>query len=217
MKILALEFSSQERNVAVAVDGAVCGSAAETVTRATPAFALIEHALEQAKIRREEIGCLAVGLGPGSYTGIRAAIALAQGWQLALPVKLLGVSSVECLVAEAQTQGWFGNVNFIVDAQRGELYFARYEIRRDMFREISPLKLSTLEQVRAESHEGEIIAGPEAGKWFAQGKNLFPAASTLARIAAARNGFVPGDKLEPIYLRETTFVKAPAPRLIPNA
>ena len=48
---------------------------------------------------REAIEAIAVGLGPGSYTGIRAAIALAQGWQLAREVKTLGVSSVAAMAA----------------------------------------------------------------------------------------------------------------------
>ena len=52
---------------------------------------MIESALAEAKIEREQIEVIAVGLGPGSYTGIRAAISVAQGWQLARGVKLLGV------------------------------------------------------------------------------------------------------------------------------
>src|SRR5205807_2063159 len=107
-----------------------------------------------------------IGLGPGSYAGIRSAIALAQGWQLARPVKLLGVSSVECLAAEAKEKGWFGAVNIIVDAQRGELYLARYDINPDGYREVGPLKLATLDETRLRSSAGEIVAGPEANRWF---------------------------------------------------
>ena len=69
---------------------------------------MIESALRQAGLEREEIECIAVGLGPGSYTGIRAAIALAQGWQLARGVKLLGVSSAECLATQAQAELFTG-------------------------------------------------------------------------------------------------------------
>ena len=71
---------------------------------------------------------IAVGLGPGSYTGIRAAIAMAQGWQLARGVKLLGVSSAEALAAQAQAENIFGRVNLVIDAQRGEFYLATWEI-----------------------------------------------------------------------------------------
>ena len=216
MKILAVEFSSMQRSVAVLVDGDVRGSAIGMDTRATGAFALIENALAEARLEREQIECLAVGLGPGSYTGIRSAIALAQGWQLALPVKLLGVSSVECLAAEVQVKGWFGTVNLVVDAQRQELYLSRRDIIRESRREIEPLKLAAIEEVRARAAAGEIVAGPEAERWFAEGRTLFPGAAALGKLAAGRDDFVSGEKLEPIYLRETNFAKAPAPRVLPD-
>ena len=71
----------------------------ETGGHGANAFGMIEQVLAEAKIEREQVDVLAVGLGPGSYTGIRAAISMAQGWQLARGVKLLGVGSVECLAA----------------------------------------------------------------------------------------------------------------------
>lgn len=215
MKILAIEFSSDQRSVAVWADGRIQAAAMEIATRATHAFALIEQALTQARLEREQIECLALGLGPGSYTGIRSAIALAQGWRLACPIKLLGISSVECLAAEAQAQGWFGKVNIVVDAQRNELYLARYEITPDGYHEIAPLKLATLDEVRAQSAAGEIIIGPGVNQWFSTGRPLIPHAATLARLATERTDFVAGECLEPIYLRETSFIKAPPPRIIP--
>jgi tRNA threonylcarbamoyladenosine biosynthesis protein TsaB len=176
---------------------------------------LIEQVLAEAKLEREAIEVIAIGLGPGSYGGIRASLALAQGWQLAQPVKLLGISSAECLAAEARAQGWLGKVNLVIDAQRNELYLARYEISATTCRELAPLKLATPDEVRAQS-AGEIIAGPGVTQWFAEGRPLFPTAGTLAQLASSRTDFVPGEKLEPIYLRETTFVKAPPPRIIPT-
>src|SRR5581483_7435321 len=112
MTILALEFSSEQRSVAVAHGNSVF-EAAETGGRSTAAFAMIERVLAEAKIEREEIEAIAIGIGPGSYTGIRAAIAMAQGWQLARAVKLLGVSSVEAIAAQAQMEKIFGEVNVV--------------------------------------------------------------------------------------------------------
>jgi tRNA threonylcarbamoyl adenosine modification protein YeaZ len=238
MKILAVESSSHQRSVAVLADGVspvsspsplngervgvrgvkVLGEATEAATRSTPALAMVEKALREAGLEREEIECLALGLGPGSYTGIRAAIALAQGWQLARPVKLLGISSAECLAAEAQANNLFGIVNIVIDAQRNELYLARYEITREHYREISPLTLVTAEATKPASPASpeEFFIGPEAPRWFPNGKILFPTAATLARLAATRTNFIPGEKIEPIYLRETNFVKAPPPRVLPG-
>jgi tRNA threonylcarbamoyladenosine biosynthesis protein TsaB len=216
MKILAVEFSSDQRSVAVAADGRILATAQEVATRATHAFALIEQVLTGAKLEREQIECLAIGIGPGSYTGIRSAIALAQGWQLACPVKLLGISSVECLAADAQLKGWFGKINIVVDAQRNELYLARYEISPDGYHEIGPLKLATLEEVRSQSSGGEMVIGPGVNRWFSAGRELFPSAANLGRLAANHGEFLAGEKLEPIYLRETNFVKAPPLRVLPE-
>lgn len=216
MKILAIEFSSQQRSVAALADGHVLGEAMETAARATPAFELIARALADARLEREEIECLAIGAGPGSYTGIRFAIALAQGWQLARPaVKLLGISSTDCLAARARQRGWFGRVNVVIDAQRGELYLARYEIGEAGFKLVEPLKLATVEEAKTRAQSGEAMVGPEADRWFENGRVLFPSAAFLGRLASQRQDFVAGDKLEPIYLRETNFIKAPPPRVLP--
>src|SRR5438874_7806744 len=128
MKILAIEFSSAQRSVAVVADGATQSwEVIETGGRSTNAIGMIEAVLRQAQVEREQIESLAIGLGPGSYNGIRLAIALAQGWQLgadASKIKLLGVSSADCLAAQAQMEGVTGRVKVVIDAQRGEFYVA---------------------------------------------------------------------------------------------
>jgi tRNA threonylcarbamoyladenosine biosynthesis protein TsaB len=211
MTILALEFSSPQRSVAVlrTGDAQVTAEAVEAGGRNTAAFGMIEKILAAAKMGREEIDLIAVGLGPGSYTGIRAAIALAQGWQLARRIKLLGVSSVECLAAQAQAEKIFGRVNVVIDAQRNEFYLAAYEISADGWREIEELKILPQAEVQSRGNAAEILTGPEVTKWSPNGRIIFPRAATLAKLAAGRNDFVAGEKLEPVYLREANFVKAP--------
>jgi tRNA threonylcarbamoyl adenosine modification protein YeaZ len=213
MTILALEFASPQRSVAIARDGIVLSEASEFGGRNTAAFGMIEKVLAEAKIEREEIEVIAVGLGPGSYTGIRAAIALAQGWQLARETKLLGVSSVAAIVAQAQADKIFGRVNVLIDAQRNEFYLATWQISASGCAEIEPLKIVTLAEIKLRADANEILTGPEATRWFPGEINLFPRAAMLAKLAAGRNDFLPGEKLEPVYLRETSFVKAPAHRI----
>jgi tRNA threonylcarbamoyladenosine biosynthesis protein TsaB len=214
MKILALEFSSSQRSVAVARDGRVLTETSEAGGRETHAFSMIEKVLAAAKIGRAEIECLAVGLGPGSYTGIRVALSIAQGWQLATGVKLLGIGSVDCLAAQARAEKMSGRVNVVIDAQRGEFYLATFEISAGGLKEIAPLKIVSAAEIEARGGTGEILIGPEIKNRFAKGNNLFPQAAMLAMLAAPRTNFVAGEKLEPIYLRETNFVKAPPARTL---
>lgn len=199
MTILALEFSSDRRSVALARDGVVLAEASQqTESRATDALGLIKNVLAEANISRAEIEVIAVGLGPGSYTGIRAAIAVAQGWQLALGVKLLGVSSVAAMARQAQAEKIFGRVNIAVDAQRGEFYLSGWEISADKRGEILPLQIVPASAVAALRASGETVLG----------EGFYPSATAVAQLAAADpTDFVVGSDLQPIYLRETTFVK----------
>jgi tRNA threonylcarbamoyl adenosine modification protein YeaZ len=219
MKILALEFSSPQRSVAIVCAEAnnanfIANEVVETVARGANALGMIENVLLDARLEREAIECLAVGLGPGSYTGIRTAIALAQGWQLARDVKLLGISSAECIAAQAPAQAFVGTVSVVIDAQRDEFYLARYEISPGDCREIEPLRLASLADIEERERAGEVLIGPEVARWFSSGKIIFPRAATLGGLAIGRTDFVAGEKIEPIYLREAAFVKAPPARNI---
>ncbi len=207
MTILALEFSSSQRSVAIARGESIFSEAIETAERGTAAFAMIERVLAQAKIEREEIEAIAVGLGPGSYTGVRSAIALVQGWQLARSINVTGVSSVEAIAAQARTEKIFGRINVVVDAQRGEFYFAEYEVTEASFTELAPLKILPLAEIQSRANTRGILIGPEAPNFFQNGRAIFPHAAAIAKIATAQNTFLPAEKLEPIYLRETNFVK----------
>jgi tRNA threonylcarbamoyladenosine biosynthesis protein TsaB len=208
MTILALEFSSEQRSVAVSRRGVVVGEAVETGGRNTAAFGMIENVLTQAKIEREEVEAIAVGLGPGSHTGVRAAIALAQGWQLASGIKTIGISSVAAMVAGAHAEEMFGRVSIVVNAQREEFYLATYELTPTAWKELEPLKILPLAEVQARAAKSEILIGPEAAKFFPTGRIIFPHARAVAELVAVSGNFLPGEKLEPIYLREANFVKA---------
>lgn len=219
MKILALEFSSPQRSVAVVVSDTpskrIEHEAIEAGADPNKPFEMIESVLKQAQIERGEVQGLAIGLGPGSYTGIRSAIALAQGWQLARNVNLQGVSSVECMATQVHGEGIRGRVSIVVDAQRGEFYLAQYQVDAQ-WRELSPLQLVSRQEIEAQQAKGDLLVGPEIQKWFPQGRTVFPRAATLARLAMNRSSYLSGEEIEPIYLRPSAFLKAPPPRILPD-
>ncbi len=221
MLTLALEFSSHQRSAAVvraasAAAPALCMEVVETGAGGTRALCLIDEALRNAQVEREQIECIAVGLGPGSYTGIRGAIALAQGWHLAAGVRLQGLSSAAAIVAQARAEGLTGRLAVVIDAQRQEFYLANYALDAAECREISPLRLSSRSEVAACEAAGEILVGPQVTNWFPNGRLVCPRAAILGRLALAQTVHLAGEQLEPIYLRETSFVKAPPPRVLPT-
>ena len=178
------------------------------------AIELVEQALASAKCEREDIECLVIGRGPGSYTGIRGAISLAQGWQLGREVKILGISTAECLAAQARVEKPSGTVWIVIDAQRNEFYLTKWEFSEQGLRELDPLHLVPAAEVESLCRAGERVIGPDIEQWFPSAKNVFPDAAMLGRLAAGRSDFVRGEELTPIYLRLTEFVKAPPPRII---
>ncbi len=247
MKILAVEFSSEARSVAVvealpegsasrepslgrdrsptglsdertsrrgfpANHGArVLSTVSETGAGATKAFGLVEKALANARVTQEEINRIAVGLGPGSYMGIRVAIALAQGWQLARGVELIGLRSADTLAAQAHEEGLRGRLHTVIDAQKNEVYLASYELGAEGWHAAAPLRLAAIDEIRSLAAEGGQVVGPEATRWLETGRNLCPQARHLGLMAAAGAGPVQGETLEPIYLRPVSFVKAVPP------
>jgi tRNA threonylcarbamoyladenosine biosynthesis protein TsaB len=216
MKILALEFSSEQRSAAVVAEGRLCGlaTAGPPTERATRAFALIEAALREAGLTRDDVDCLAVGVGPGSYTGIRVGIALAQGWQLARGLKLLAISSAQAVAAQARAEGVRGRAHVAIDAQRQEVYLAAYDLAEAGCGEVSPLRLASFAELESLAASGEVVLSPDLSRWALSGRETFPTASQVGLLAVGRTDFVPGEALAPIYLRATTFVKAPPPRRI---
>ena len=202
MKILALEFSSQHRSVAV-TDERKPLAHVFTDNHKTSPMVLIHEALTKAKTERPEIDLIAVGIGPGSYTGIRSSIAIAQGWQLGREIKLCAISSVEVLAATAQANNQRGETHFLIDAQRREYYHCMWELTEDKQTEKTPLS---------------IINAPKAAQLKALGPNasglphcesLYPNANTLASLAGEQSNYIKGSEIEPMYLRQTEFTKAP--------
>lgn len=215
MKILAIDFSSPVRSVALAecTDQAfrLLGRTEERHGPSTHAFAMIEKLLAESGVDRKSIECLAIGLGPGSYAGIRVSLAIAQGWQLATGVKTVGISSADCLARTAWAKGRRGETAFIVDAQRREFYLAEYELTDAGCQETRSLAIVSREVVEKQIADGKPVCGPDVAAAFDQAIEAFPDAARLAEIACLQPTFIPANQLTPIYLRAASFVKAPKP------
>lgn len=209
MTTLAIEFSTDRRSVAVVRDGAVLAEVVHQATRTTPVFAMIADVLARAGVGRDAVGCIAVGIGPGSYTGVRLAISVAQGWQLANGVKIASVTSFEAMAVAAKALA-AGPVLLAADAQRGEFAVAVAEDGRLT----GPIHLAAGDALKVRIAEGEAVAGPEVLRMLGGGSELFPAAADIARSAGARGEFVTAESLAPVYLREAAFVKAPPARVV---
>ena len=86
----------------------------------------IDALLKEHGFARDRIACVAVGRGPGSFTGVRIAMATAKGVASALDVGLIGVSTLDAVAWNAWAKGVRGRALVVADAMRHEVYPVRY-------------------------------------------------------------------------------------------
>jgi len=82
---------------------------------------MIEDLLAEAGVSRRQIDVIAVGRGPGAFTGVRLAISVAQGLALGLDVPVVPVSSLAALAQEATSEPG-SPILSVIDARMGEVY-----------------------------------------------------------------------------------------------
>lgn len=211
MITLAFEFSTDLRTVAVLRDGVVLSEAEHARSRHTPVFELVARALEQAGVDRAAVGTLVVGLGPGSYTGVRIAISAVQGWCLARECRVVGVSSFAALARRVPA----GETVWIAaDAQREEFAVAPASDGRLT----GPTTLVSLAELRSWIASGRRVVGPDVAARLGIGTECewFPRASDLGRIASESTDCIAPELLAPVYLREAAFLKAGPVREVPE-
>ena len=88
----------------------------------------VDELLAQQGVARSQIGCVCVGRGPGSFTGVRIAMATAKGIAGALEVGLVGVSTLEAVAWGAWDAGARGTLAVVADAMRKEVYPVRFRL-----------------------------------------------------------------------------------------
>ena len=127
MRILGIETSSVRGSVAL-VEGqqTICTLSHERENaHGESILPLIEQALAEAGWTQRGLDRIAVGVGPGSFTGLRVGIALAQGISEGLEVPLIGVGSLDAM-ARAVPGEQQGLRCPVLDARRGEMFAALY-------------------------------------------------------------------------------------------
>ena len=113
MLILAFDTATEVATSALVDDGEVLG---ERTSRAQTLLADLDALLRQAGAHAGDVDAVAVGTGPGSFTGTRIGLAVARGLGLALDVSAAGISTLDALAAGA------AGATPVIDAKRGEVF-----------------------------------------------------------------------------------------------
>jgi len=88
----------------------------------------VKDILEKAALSLPEIDVVAYGRGPGSFTGVRVGISIAQGLAYGIEKPMVGVSTLQAMAQEAYIKLKFTDVYAAIDARMGEVYFAHYQL-----------------------------------------------------------------------------------------
>jgi tRNA threonylcarbamoyladenosine biosynthesis protein TsaB len=140
---------------------------------ATRLLTLVHELLEREGLRWSSIERIAVGVGPGTFTGLRVGLATARGLAQSLGVELVGVSSLQALAHVALGAEPTPTVLAVIDARRGEVFAAAYEPGDATSGETggAPRELSAPAALAPEAVT-ELIASVEEGgsrSWLAVG------------------------------------------------
>ena len=111
----------------------------------------------QVGCRVDDVGGLAVSLGPGGFTSLRIGLATAQGLAMATGKPLVGCSAFEALAASVE--GWHGAVCPVLEARRGEVYAALYQRQDATIHETMPGMVTTPEALCTLITERTLFVG----------------------------------------------------------
>ncbi len=214
MKLLAFETATEACSVAVYLDGEII-ERHEIAPRLHAEYALpwAEALLAEAGIAKSQLDAIAISRGPGAFTGVRLAIALAQGIALALDKPVVAVSTLQAIAVRANG----ARILAAIDARMGEVYVGAFERKGDELIAVSTEIVCAPEAVTLPDGEGgwhgvgtgfgaaNGILQQHLGSQLASvDANALPHAADVARLAAiafARGEALAPERVEPAYLR----------------
>ena len=198
---------------------------AQTSAHLIPA---IQDLMRQAGLTFGQLGAIAFGCGPGSFTGLRTACSVAQGLAFGAKVKVLPIDTLQCVAEEARYQ--FApdlarlQVMALLDARMDEVYAASYEFNSGLWTQIGGYSLTRPEDLNCGADctlAGNVFAvyGERLPHALVQRFEALPTAAALLRLAPAlmaAGAAVPPEQALPIYIRDKV-AKTTAERLAEKA
>ncbi len=230
--VLGLDTASATASLAIVAHGKVLAEVARSAASHGAGLpAAVAEVVDRAGITLKDLHGIAVGIGPGSFTGLRVGLAYAKGLVFALECALIGIPSFDCLALAAfeQCHPVEGTLICpIVDARKGEVYANIYRARADRLDNISQPLVIKLQNLFPELSDGVILIGDSKAKEASlllsergiQSTVLDEGMNSRGRYVAAlgAEGMARGVTeipaiVEPLYVRtaEATFKPAAVP------
>jgi tRNA threonylcarbamoyladenosine biosynthesis protein TsaB len=224
--VLGIDTGGSRADLAVVAEGRVLAEASHSVaSHGAELPDAVAGLLGRAGVATAGLKAIGIGIGPGSFTGLRVGLSYAKGLKLATGCALLGIPSLDTLALAALAETSLAPGRLIcpvLDARKGEVYAALYRTSRDGLEKLSDDLVVTLENLAphlgtdvllvgdAKAEEAcslAVRAGMEATCLGIAGLRLrgrVVAALGAARLVAGEvdNAFV----LEPLYVRSAEAI-----------
>jgi len=185
MLILAFDTATDIATSALVSDGEVLG---ERTSRAVTLLEDVDALLRQAGAQTRELEALAVGIGPGSFTGVRIGLSTARGLALALDIPVAGVSTLDALAAGAP------GALPVIDARRREVFVPGGVLAPGELE----VEAGTLFVGNGAVRYRDVLEAAGAAIPPDGDERHLPRARFHARLAG---GFGPAEEIEPLYVR----------------
>jgi len=218
--VVGIETSTPQTSVAIGSERGILAQASvagrarqESVTPA------LDQLLRWSGIERSQVGGIAVGLGPGLFTGLRVGVQTAKSLALALGVPIVGLGSLDVLAYGVRVTR--RTIAAVIDARRGEVFFALYRpVPGGVLRATEPAVgrpdhlVAELEALPGDvlvAGDGAILYQDEIAELgarvaFASPLAAHPAAPAVVELAVPRFLREEHDRLDavvPVYLRRS--------------
>lgn len=210
MNLIAIESSTE--TLSLAVQGRVGQAEREVPGGASSSrlvLPLIRELIAQAQLDTKDLEAVVFGQGPGSFTGLRTACSVAQGFAYGLGLPVLPVPTLLAVAQGARDAGAGDRIVACLDARMGQVYAAHYEwqagqwqCRRPAYA-VAPQDMDIPEGWRAAGNAYAVYPG----QWRESCAQLWvlPTAKSLLALAPAlwlQGAALPAAQAQPVYVRD---------------
>ncbi|HHB92331.1 MAG TPA: tRNA (adenosine(37)-N6)-threonylcarbamoyltransferase complex dimerization subunit type 1 TsaB [Thioploca sp.] len=218
MKLLAIDTSTEACSCALYIDG-------ETQSRSQLApqqhtkliLPMANELLAEAEIKPSQLEGIAVGKGPGSFTGLRIACGIAQGIAFAVDIPIAPISSLATLAQAAYRETGKQQILSVIDARMTEIYYGYYSLNAQKIMQC---------QIADKIAKPDTIDIPTTERWYGTGNgwiyaeilknklgtllqnyqiDKYPQAKAMIPLALdifKQGQVVAAEDINPVYLRE---------------
>jgi tRNA threonylcarbamoyl adenosine modification protein YeaZ len=215
MRLLGIETSSERLSLAILKNKRILIEYNGFRNRnSSSLIKLLRNILDKTNLSWQDLDALCVGIGPGSFTGLRVGIATAKGLALGLKKPLVGINCLDTIAMNVRNSPL--NICVVVDARKNLVYSSVYRFLKGKLRRISNYSLVSFEVLVKNITSPLIFVGDGLKRyafylkdredcyiyptkyWFPKASNLL----LLARELFERKKFSAPERLTPLYLHK---------------